>query len=331
MKGIPPNEARVVFAAGNFWCARRLGGCGTGAHGGWRSHVPLIPSPTLYPDPKEFPTHPTAFPRGRTIAAVSSSTDASAHGGFGPLVPHFYNVPYDDLPALEAAICHPNVAAFMVEPVQGEAGCVVSSPGYLAAVSALCKKHNVLFIADEVQSGLGRCGAMLASHAAGARPDIVCLGKALGGGVYPVSAVLADDAVMSVIKPGQHGSTWGGNPIACAVGTASLKVLIDEELPQNAKHIGDSLMSDLRSIASDSGGILSTVRGQGLLVGIVVNTGHKGATAWDFCERMIARGVLCKPTGAKGDVIRFAPPLTMSAGQAELAADVVSKVVRSYS
>lgn len=227
---------------------------------------------------------------GRTLAAVSSSTDPSSFSGYGPFMPGFELVPYDDLVALEKSISDPNTAAFMVEPIQGEAGVVVPSEGYLEGVRRLCTKYNVLFIADEVQTGLARTGKMLACDHAPVRPDIVCLGKALSGGTMPVSAVLCDDDVMLTIKPGEHGSTYGGNPMACRIATESLKVLVEEKMAENAAKMGERLRTELRRMNLPN---VSTIRGKGLLNAIVMEDDSPEQTrAWDVCLRMADLGSL---------------------------------------
>ncbi|XP_052121103.1 ornithine aminotransferase, mitochondrial [Frankliniella occidentalis] len=260
---------------------------------------------------------------GRTLAAVSSSTDPESYGGFGPFMPGFSTVPYNDLAALEVALKDPEVCAFMVEPIQGEAGVVVPEDGYLRGVRALCTKYNVLWIADEVQTGLGRTGKLLAvHHEEGARPDIVILGKALSGGVYPVSAVLADDDVMLCVKPGQHGSTYGGNPLACRVATAALRVLIDEKLTQNAEQMGKLLRSELNTLPKD---VVTLVRGKGLLNAIVIG---KGIDAWDVCLRLRDNGLLAKPT--HGDIIRLAPPLVITEQQVREAVNIIKTTIMSF-
>ncbi|TKR65044.1 hypothetical protein L596_025507 [Steinernema carpocapsae] len=259
---------------------------------------------------------------GRSIAAISASTDPDSYSGFGPFVPGFETVPYDNLVALEKAISDPNCAAFMVEPIQGEAGVVVPSAGYLKGVQELCKKHNVLFIADEVQTGLGRTGKLLCTHHDDVRPDIVVLGKALSGGMYPVSAVLCDDEIMLNIKPGQHGSTYGGNPLGCKLAMEALQVLIDEKLPENALKMGDLLMSRLRTLPMD---VVSTVRGKGLLCAIVINP---KVNAWEVCLKLQENGLLAKNT--HGDIIRFAPPLTINEKEINDAADIIINTVQSF-
>eukprot|EP00088_Acartia_fossae_P062920 TRINITY_DN7633_c0_g1_i4.p1 TRINITY_DN7633_c0_g1~~TRINITY_DN7633_c0_g1_i4.p1 ORF type:complete len:426 (-),score=75.63 TRINITY_DN7633_c0_g1_i4:217-1494(-) len=246
---------------------------------------------------------------GRTLAAVSSSTDPTAYSDFGPFMPGFVTVPYDDLEALEKELKDPNTCAFMVEPIQGEAGVVVPSDGYLKGVRDLCTKHNVLWIADEVQTGLCRTGKLLAVHWEEARPDIVVLGKALSGGMLPVSACLADDEVMLTIKPGEHGSTYGGNPLACKVAMASLQVLLDERLAERSHRLGEILRGELRNLPSS---VVKTVRGRGLLNAVVIS---EEFDAWEVCLKLRDRGLLAKPT--HGDIIRLAPPLVIN--ESELA------------
>jgi len=241
---------------------------------------------------------------GRTLAAVSSSTDPSAYSDYGPFMPGFTTVPYNDLAALEEELKDPNTCAFMVEPIQGEAGVVVPHQGYLKGVRDLCTKYNVLWIADEVQTGLCRTGRMLACDWEDARPDILVLGKALSGGVLPVSAVLADDEVMLTIKPGEHGSTYGGNPLACKVALASLQVLLDEKLAERSDKMGTILRAELSKLPSS---VVKTVRGKGLLNAIVI---HEKYDAWKVCLNLKERGLLAKPT--HGDIIRLAPPLVIN-------------------
>lgn len=246
---------------------------------------------------------------GRTLAAISSSTDPSSYKGFGPYMPGFELVPYNDIHALEKALQDPYVAAFMVEPIQGEAGVVVPDEGYLSKVRALCTAYNVLFIADEIQTGLARTGKMLACDHEKVRPDILILGKALSGGVLPVSAVLADDSVMMNIKPGEHGSTYGGNPLACAVAMTALAVLKEEDMAGNAEAMGLLLREELAKLHSP---YITTIRGKGLLNAIVIN--HPNADAsWDLCLLLKENGLLAKPT--HGDKIRFAPPLLINRDQ----------------
>ena len=246
---------------------------------------------------------------GRTIAAISSSTDPSSYTGFGPFVPGFKVIPYNDLAALETALKNKNVCAFMFEPIQGEAGVVVPDDGYITGAKALCEKYKVLMIADEVQTGLCRTGKMLACDHENVKPDILILGKALSGGVLPVSAVLCNDEIMLTIKPGEHGSTYGGNPLACKVAIASLKVLKDEKLAENAAYLGEILRKELKAINSE---MIGEIRGKGLLNAIVIKP-KNGKNAWDVCIALMHNGLLAKPT--HGDIIRFAPPLVITEEQ----------------
>jgi ornithine--oxo-acid transaminase len=274
-KAVPENQAKIVFAEGNFW--------------------------------------------GRTLAAISSSTDPSSYKGFGPYMPGFELVPYNDLKALEIALQDSNVAAFMVEPIQGEAGVVLPDDGYLKGVRALCDKYQVLFIADEIQTGLARTGKMLACDHEGVRPDILILGKALSGGTMPVSAVLADDVVMMNIHPGEHGSTYGGNPLACAVAMKSLAVLKEEAMAENAEAMGQILRAELGKLQSP---YITTIRGRGLLNAIVIQHPNPDAS-WDFCLALMENGLLAKPT--HGDKIRFAPPLIINKDQILEAVDIIHR------
>jgi ornithine--oxo-acid transaminase len=276
-KGILENQAKIIFAEGNFW--------------------------------------------GRTLAAISSSTDPSSYKAFGPYMPGFELVPYNDLIALEKAFQDKTVAAFMVEPIQGEAGVVVPDEGYLKGVRALCDEYNVLFIADEIQTGLCRTGKMLACDHENIRPDILILGKALSGGIIPVSAVLADDDIMLTIKPGEHGSTYGGNPLGCAVATEALKVLKEEKMAENAEAMGQLLRTELINLHSP---YIKTVRGKGLLNAIVIEHPNKEA-AWDLCLDLKENGLLAKPT--HGDKIRFAPPLIITAEQVKECVGIIGKCV----
>ena len=275
VKGIPTNQAKVIFASGNFW--------------------------------------------GRTIAAISTSQDADSYSDFGPFVPGFEIVEYNNIMSLEAAFQDTNVAAFMVEPIQGEAGVIMPSEDYLKQVRMLCTKYNVLWIADEVQTGLGRTGTMLCCDHANVKPDILILGKALGGGVFPVSAVLASNEIMGVLHPGQHGSTFGGNPLACAVAKAALDVLVEESLPQNASKMGDRFRKGLKEINSP---IVKTVRGKGLLNAIDINPFGNGKTAYDVCIVLKSNGLLAKQTHTH--TIRFAPPLTINANQIDEALQIIN-------
>ncbi len=275
IKGIPENQAKVIFAEGNFW--------------------------------------------GRTLAAISSSTDPSSYKGLGPYMPGFGLVPYNDLAALETALQDPTVAAYMVEPIQGEAGVVIPTDGYLKGVRALCDKYNVLFIADEIQTGLARTGTMLACDHEQVRPDILILGKALSGGTIPVSAVLADDVVMMQIKPGEHGSTYGGNPLACAVAMKALEVIKSENMVENAFKMGEILRSELAKLNSP---YVASIRGRGLLNAIVIKHENPEA-AWDLCLYLKELGILAKPT--HGDKIRFAPPLIITEAQIKEAVQLIGK------
>lgn len=278
VKKIPENNAKIIFAKGNFW--------------------------------------------GRTLSAVSASDDPTSYTGFGPFMPGFELIPYNDTVALEKALQDPNVCAFMVEPIQGEAGVVVPDEGYLKKVRELCTEKGVLFIADEVQTGLARTGRMLAVDYEDVRPDIVILGKALSGGMYPVSAVLADDDVMLCIKPGEHGSTYGGNPLGCKVAMAALQVLIDEKLADNADRMGRKLRESLNELPED---VVSVVRGKGLLNAIVINEKYD---AWEVCLRLKENGLIAKPT--HGDIIRFAPPLTINEQQMDDCLRIIKSTVLQF-
>ncbi len=273
VKGIPENQAKIIFAEGNFW--------------------------------------------GRTLAAISSSTDPSSFKGFGPYMPGFGLVPYNDLVALEEALKDTHVAAFMVEPIQGEAGVVIPDDGYLKTVRALCDKYNVLFIADEIQTGLARTGKMLACDHENVRPDILILGKALSGGTLPISAVLADNEIMMQILPGEHGSTYGGNPLACAVAIKSLEVLKTEKMVENAEKMGERLRQGLANLKSP---FITTIRGKGLLNAIVIKHENPDAS-WDLCLHLKELGLLAKPT--HGDKIRFAPPLIINEKQIDEAVAII--------
>ena len=283
VKGIPENQARIVFAKGNFW--------------------------------------------GRTLAAISSSTDPSSRRGFGPYMPGYDLVPYNDLESLEEALANPNVTGFMIEPIQGEAGVVVPDDGYLKKAKELCEKHNVLFIADEVQTGLCRTGKMLCCDHEDVRPDILILGKALSGGVLPVSAVLADDEVMLTIKPGEHGSTYGGNPLACRVAMTALEVLKEENLADRAEELGQLFRSELQKLV-DENPLAYKVRGKGLLNALVVNDSPESSTAWDICIKLKENGVLAKPT--HGNIIRFAPPLVITEEQLQEGLNIIKETLNSF-
>ena len=239
-------------------------------------------------------------------------------------MPGYDLIPYNNLDALEEELKDSNVCAFMVEPIQGEAGVVVPDEGYLAGVRSLCDKYNVLFIADEVQTGIARTGKMLATDYENARPDILILGKALSGGVFPVSAVLADDDVMLCIQPGEHGSTFGGNPLACKVAQAALEVIIDEKLAENAYRLGEIFRREMRAIDSD---MVTLVRGKGLLNAIIIKP-KNGKEAWDVCLRLRDNGLLAKPT--HGDIIRFAPPLVMTEAQLMECIEIIKKTILSF-
>ena len=264
---------------------------------------------------------------GRTTTIISFSTDPDSYGGFGPYTPGFVNVPYNDLEALASALEDSNVAAFLVEPIQGEAGVNVPSDGYIRGVRELCTKHNVLFIDDEIQTGIARTGKLLAIDHEGVRPDILILGKAISGGVYPVSAVLADDAIMNVIKPGQHGSTFGGNPLACVVAVEALEVIRDEDLAKNAQVLGEGFREGMAELV-DELDILKGVRGKGLLNAVLINDTPESSTAWDMCMALKENGLLAKPT--HGNIIRFAPPLVMTAEQMETCINIISDTLRKF-
>ncbi len=283
VKGIPDNEAKIIFAEGNF--------------------------------------------HGRTMAAISASTDPECKAGFGPYLPGFVLIPYNDIPSLEKALEDPKVAAFLVEPIQGEAGVFVPDDGYLKKAEELCRAKNVLLICDEVQTGLARTGKMLASDHEDVRPDILILGKALSGGVIPISAVLADDEVMLSIQPGQHGSTFGGNPLAGKVAMAALKVLKDENLSEKSAELGDYFRSKMQKLV-DELDIITLVRGKGLLNAIVIKPTADGKTAWDVCVELKNNGLLAKPT--HGDIIRFAPPLVITKDEIDWAIGVIEKVLTKF-
>ena len=265
---------------------------------------------------------------GRTTGIISFSTDGDSTGGFGPFAPGYRVVPYNDIEALAEALQDPHVCAFMVEPIQGEAGVMVPAVGYLAQAATLCKAHNVLFIVDEIQTGLGRTGKLLASDHEAVQPDILVLGKALSGGVLPVSAVLANDGIMLTIQPGQHGSTFGGNPLACAVMRAALDVLLEEKLVENAAAMGEIFRARMRQIQAKRPEVVELVRGKGLLNAVVIVPAEDGRTAWDVCVTLMERGVLAKPT--HGDIIRFAPPLVITEEQLHAACDVIEEVILAF-
>ncbi len=264
---------------------------------------------------------------GRTLAAISSSDDPVSYKGFGPYMPGYDLIPYNDLNALETELKDPNVAAFMVEPIQGEAGVVVPDEGYLEGVRKLCDKYNVLFIADEVQTGIARTGKMLATDYENAKPDILILGKALSGGVFPVSAVFANDEVMLCIQPGEHGSTFGGNPLACAVAQAALEVVVDEKLADRAYDLGNYFRDKMNEFIATSE-LVTLVRGKGLLNAIVINDEPSSSTAWDLCVKMKENGLLAKPT--HGNIIRFAPPLVITKEQLDSCIDIITKTISNF-
>jgi ornithine--oxo-acid transaminase len=258
---------------------------------------------------------------GRTVTIVSISTDPVARKDYGPYTPGFVTIPYNDLDALERELKDSNVAGFLVEPIQGEAGVFVPDEGYLKKAYDLCKKHNVLFVADEVQTGIARTGKMLACDHENVRPDILILGKAISGGVFPVSCALADDEIMMTIKPGQHGSTFGGNPIASKVAIAALTAIKEEKMLENVEKMGKIFRQEMKSIKSD---MIKLVRGKGLLNAVVINN-KPGRTAWDVCIEMANNGVLAKPT--HGNIIRFAPPLVITEAQMK---DAVERIKLSF-
>ncbi len=261
---------------------------------------------------------------GRTISIISMSTDPESRVGFGPYTPGFVVIPYNDLDALKDALLDPNVAGFLVEPIQGEAGVVVPDEGYLKTAYNMCHEKNVLFIADEVQTGIARTGKMLACDHEGVHPDILILGKALSGGTYPVSAVLADDEIMLTIKPGQHGSTFGGNPVAARIATAALQVIVDENLEEKAETLGKLFRAEMKNIKSD---MVELVRGKGLLNAVVIKP-KNGKTAMDVCIKMAENGVLAKPT--HDHIIRFAPPLVITEKELMIAIGIIRDSILSF-
>lgn len=265
---------------------------------------------------------------GRTTTIISFSNDENARKNFGPYTAGFIKIPYDDISALEKAITSSkNIAGFLVEPIQGEAGVYVPADGYLAAAKALCEKHNVLFIADEVQTGIARTGKLLAVNHENVKPDVLILGKALSGGVYPVSAVLANDDIMNVIKPGQHGSTFGGNPIAAAVAIAALEVVTEENLAENATVLGELFRKKMNEYIATSA-IAALVRGKGLLNAVVINDSEDSSTAWDICMALRDNGLLAKPT--HGNIIRFAPPLVINEEQLLDCVNIITKTLKAF-
>ncbi|MFM7629272.1 MAG: ornithine--oxo-acid transaminase [Algoriphagus sp.] len=295
VKGVPENQVKIIVAAGNF--------------------------------------------HGRTTTIVSFSSDDQARKSFGPFTPGFLTVPYDDITALEQALEQEGVVGFLIEPIQGEAGVYTPAEDYIRKAKAACEKKNILFIADEIQTGIARTGSLLAvcgnctcqghceKQATYTQPDILILGKALSGGFYPVSAVLANDPIMNVIKPGQHGSTFGGNPVAARVAMTALEVVRDEKLAQNARHLGDLFRSRMQVLV-DKYHVLSLVRGKGLLNAVVINDSSESSTAWDICVKLAEAGLLAKPT--HGNIIRFAPPLVMTEEQLHECVDIIESVVATY-
>lgn len=295
VKGIPQNQAKIIFAENNF--------------------------------------------HGRTLGAISASVDPDARNDYGPYVPGYEIVPYNDVAAMKAALQDPNVAGVMVEPIQGEAGVFVPDEGYLAKVAAICKANNVLFIADEVQTGIARTGRLLATCGncscekscegkPEVRPDILVLGKAISGGVFPVSAVLADDEIMLTIQPGEHGSTFGGNPVACAVAMEALKVIEEEGLAENAMEMGIIFRKRMSKLIKKRPDLVKLVRGKGLLNAIVINDSEDSKTAWNICMQLAENGLLAKPT--HGNIIRFAPPLVMKKSQLLACCRIIEKVIMAY-
>lgn len=264
---------------------------------------------------------------GRTLAAISSSNDPLSYKDFGPFMPGYELVPYNDLNSLEEAFQDSNVCAFMVEPIQGEAGVVVPDEGYLAGVKKLCSQYNVLFMADEVQTGIARTGKMLATDYEDARPDVLILGKALSGGVLPVSAVLADDEIMMCIKPGEHGSTYGGNPLACAVAKTALKIVKDENLEENAMLMGNYFRKKMNDLAKESD-LVNFIRGKGLLNALVINDSEDSSKAWDICLKMKEKGLIAKPT--HGNIIRFAPPLVINKKEIDESCQIIRDCILNF-
>lgn len=264
---------------------------------------------------------------GRTLAAVSSSTDPSAYKDYGPYLPGFEIVKYNDLEALEKALDDPNVAGYMVEPIQGEAGVMVPDDGYLKKAYDLCKSKNVLFIADEVQTGISRTGKLFCCQHEGVKPDILILGKALSGGVFPVSAALADNEIMMTIKPGEHGSTFGGNPLGCKVALAALKVAVEENLAENAERLGIIFRAELSAFSKEND-LVTSVRGKGLLNALIINDSEESSTAWDICLKLRDNGLLAKPT--HGNIIRFAPPLVITEDQLMDCLDIIKNTISHF-
>lgn len=265
---------------------------------------------------------------GRTTGIISFSSDLSSTDNFGPYMPGYISVVYNDLEALETQLSNPNVCAFLVEPIQGEAGIMIPDEGYLAKAYELCQRHNVLFIADEIQTGIARTGKLLACNYEDVRPDILILGKAISGGVLPVSVVLADDEIMLTIKPGEHGSTFGGNPLGCAVAMAALSVVKDENLAENAVNMGELFRAGLSRLQTKFPGVISVVRGRGLLNAVEIIAQADGRTAWDLCVALKDNGLLAKPT--HGHIIRFAPPLIITADQMIESLEIIERTLEQY-
>tara|TARA_R110002050_G_scaffold297339_2_gene458670 strand:+ start:82332 stop:83582 length:1251 start_codon:yes stop_codon:yes gene_type:complete len=264
---------------------------------------------------------------GRTTTIISFSNDPDARQNFGPFTTGFVRIPYDDIDALREALKDPNIAAFLVEPIQGEAGVFVPGDGYLREASKLCKEKNVLFVADEVQTGIARTGRLLAVDHENVKPDVLILGKAISGGVYPISAVLANNDIMEVIHPGQHGSTFGGNPMAAAVAMAALEVVTDEKLAENAEKLGQLFRSEINKLV-DTSKLVCQVRGKGLLNAIIIDDDQDGNTAWDICVKLAENGLLAKPT--HGNIIRFAPPLVMTKDELMDCVGIISKTILEF-
>ncbi len=265
---------------------------------------------------------------GRTLGVISASTDPDSTTGFGPFVPGYHLIPYNDIEALREAVKDPSVAGFIVEPIQGEAGVFVPDEGYLNAAYDACKANNVLFIADEVQTGIARTGRLLCCDHFDIRPDILILGKALSGGVFPVSAVMANDEIMLTIKPGEHGSTFGGNPLACAVAMAALDVIKEENLAERAQYLGEIFRNRMQKNLVEKSDLVTLVRGKGLLNAIVINDTQDSSTAWDICLQLAENGLIAKPT--HGNIIRFAPPLVMTEEQLNECCDIIERTILEY-
>ncbi len=264
---------------------------------------------------------------GRTISIISASTDPVARRDYGPFTPGFKIIPYNDTTSLEEALRNPNVCGFLIEPIQGEAGVIVPDEGYLKTIAKLCKKHNVLLMMDEIQTGIGRTGKMLACDYENVKPDMLILGKALSGGVLPVSLVLTGDEVMLTLKPGEHGSTYGGNPLACAITMEALQVVLDENLTENATKMGSIFNERMNNIANKSDFVVQ-VRGKGLLNAIVINDSPESETAWNICLTLKENGLLAKPT--HGNIIRFAPPLVITEEQIHACCDIIDKTLNEF-